>query len=74
MTTTTTTTTNPMIRPAHQPPRWGPPNSFNVTSNPARNVLVLDQARTRLFHYWVRNQLAWAGDADNTESLHSITS
>lgn len=33
-TTTITTTTNPMIRPAHQPPRCGSPYSFNVTPNP----------------------------------------
>jgi hypothetical protein len=44
-TTTTTTITNPMIRPAHQPPRCGSPISFNVTPNPARNVLALDQTR-----------------------------
>jgi hypothetical protein len=27
-----------MIRPAHQPPRCGPPISFNATPNPAKNV------------------------------------
>jgi hypothetical protein len=34
-----------MIRPTHQPPRDGSPNSFNAASNPPRNILALDQAR-----------------------------
>lgn len=78
MTTTTTTTTNPMIRPVHQPPSCGSANSFNAASNPARNVLALDQAWNAAVSL-LGSQLACSGQRNQqnrefTRSLRSITS
>jgi hypothetical protein len=72
-TTTTTTTTNPMIMPTHQPPRCGSPSSFNVTSNPARNVLALDQVRNAAVSlFGSQSEVYTRSRAEGSGSIRSV--